>query len=530
MCGGPSEQPGTPGTPASADGPGLREQRFQAIYDSVNDGILILDPVTSAILDVNRRVREWFGYATQELLELDLGRLAFGLWPYTRETAQEWVRKAAEGTPQTFEWLCTTRGGNLIWLDMNLRMADLGGQDRLVATAGNITQRKRIEMENAARLKRAEAQNSVSLALAGVGPDYAAALRLIAHHLAVQVGDLCTLDLLGADGRLHPSELAQPYVGGEALLPDYRQLAPLALGGPGAGQVAQSGQALRLEGQALEQVLPLVRTEFQPYFERFRIHSLMVVPMRTEGRTIGTISLAMGGASRPYSVEDQAVIQNLADRAALTITNAQLYAQNLAQAKELKKTNQELERRVEARTAELEQANARLQQMAMEDGLTRLANRRLFDSVLEKEIRRAMRNGDPLALIMGDVDFFKRYNDRHGHVAGDLCLQEIGAVLKSVFRRVEELPARYGGEEFAVILPGADPERAQAAAEKLLHAVEARQIPHGNSEVGPYVTLSLGFVCAPVTAATTPDWFITWADEGLYRSKAEGRNRVTSAN
>jgi diguanylate cyclase (GGDEF)-like protein len=251
--------------------------------------------------------------------------------------------------------------------------------------------------------------------------------------------------------------------------------------------------------------------------------------MRTEGRTIGTIALAMGGASRPYSVEDQAVIQNLADRAALTITNARLYAENLAQARELKKTNLELERRVEERTTELEQANARLQQMAMEDGLTRLANRRHFDAVLEKEVRRALRKGEHLALIMADVDFFKRFNDLHGHVAGDGCLQAIGEVMRDLFRRVEELPARYGGEEFAVILPGADPERARKVAELLLKAMAARQIPHGGSEVGPWVTLSVGCASAPVSAATPPDWFITRADEALYRSKACGRNQVSSA-
>ncbi len=508
----------------------LNEKRFQAIYDSVNDGIFIQDPETDAILDVNHRICEWFGYSPEHMLTLDLGRLGLGLWPYTPETAREWARKAAAGTPQTFEWLCTTQGGNLLWLEVNLRIADIGGQDRLVVTAGNITQRKRAEMENAARLKRAEAQNAVSLALAGVGSDHGAALRLIAHHLAVQVGDLCTLNLVGRDGLLYPSELAQPYVGGDALLPDYRNLPPLDLGQLGTGQVVLRGQAIRLESRPLEEILTLVRPEFRAYFERFRIHSLLIVPMRIEGRTIGTIALAMGGASRPYSVEDQAVLQNLADRAALTITNARLYAENLAQASELKKTNQELERRVEERTAELERANAQLQQMALEDGLTRLANRRHFDAVLEKEIRRAMRKGDQLSLIMGDVDFFKRFNDLYGHVAGDSCLQAIGEVMKQVFRRVEELPARYGGEEFAVILPGADAQRAQQAAESLLKAVEARHIPHENSDASPYVTLSLGYVSAQVNAGTTPDWFIIWADEGLYRSKAGGRNRVSSAN
>jgi len=514
----------------SSTGLSLNEKRFKAIYDSVNDGIFIQDPETGTILDVNQRICEWLGYSPEQVLQLDLGRLGIGLWPYTQDTAREWARKAVEGAPQTFEWLCATQDGNLIWLEVNMRMADIDGQLRVVVTAGNITQRKRSEMEKAARLKRAEAQNAVSLALAGVGPDYEAALKLIAHHLAVQVGDLCTLNLLGEDGLLHPFEVAQPYVDGNSLLPEYRSLAPVALDHPGAGQVACSGEALRLEGLTPEGILPFVPAEFEAYLERFRIHSLLIVPMRADGRTMGTIALAMGGASRPYSVEDQAVIQNLADRAALTITNARLYAENLAQATELKKTNQELERRVEARTAELELANVRLQQMAMEDGLTRLANRRHFDAVLDKECRRAMRSGGYLALIMGDVDFFKRFNDLNGHVAGDTCLQTIGEVLKQVFRRAKELPARYGGEEFAVILPGADPESAQHCAELLLEAVAARQIPHGASDVGPYVTLSLGFVSAQVTAETTPDWFLIWADEGLYRSKAGGRNRVSAAN
>ena len=171
-----------------------------------------------------------------------------------------------------------------------------------------------------------------------------------------------------------------------------------------------------------------------------------------------------------------------------------------------------------------------LRQQAHLDGLTGVFNRRCFDERLAAEWSRAARAGSALSVVMADVDFFKRFNDLYGHVAGDGCLQAIGAVLKDVFRRVEELPARYGGEEFAVILPGAGPETAQQAAEKLLRAVEALRIPHATSDAGPHVTLSLGYVSARVTAGTTPDWFITWADEGLYRSKAAGRNRVTCAN
>lgn len=516
------------GDPGEPSGEALSEQRFQAIYDSVSDGIFIQDLETGAILDVNRRMCEWFGLEPEAFRTLTLGTLGLGLWPYTPEKALEWTQKAAAGAPQTFEWLCSTQAGQLVWLEVSLRRAALGAQDRIVATAGNITRRKRMEMEHTARLKRAEAQNAVSLSLAGVGPDFEAALKLIAHHLAAQVGDLCTLYLLGEDGLLHPAVVSQAYVDGDPLLPDFRALPPLALGGAGEGQVAESGTALRVEDPTGGEIRARVRPEFWPYLDQFKIHSLLIVPMRTEGQAMGTISLAKGGASRAYSVEDQAMLQNLADRAALTITNAKLYARNLGQAAELRQANLDLELRVEARTLELAQANDRLQRMAMEDGLTRLANRRHFDTVLDREVRRAQRTGGSLALLLGDVDFFKRYNDHYGHVAGDGCLQAVGEVMREVFRRGEELPARYGGEEFAVILPGCTLLQAQAAAEAFRLAIEARGIAHAHSDAAPVVTLSLGYVSAEVTEATTPDWFIQRADEGLYQSKSQGRNRVST--
>lgn len=514
----------------------LSEQRFQAIYDAVNDGIMIQDIETGANLDVNRRLCEWLGYTQQELLAMDLGSLGLGIWPYTRDVAVEWALKAIEGVPQTFEWLCSSQGGQLIWLEVNMRRTPIGGVDRLLVTAGNITQRKKMEMEATARLKRAEAQNAVSLALAGVGPDYRAALKLIAQHMAVSLGDLCVLDLIGPDGLLRTEVITQAYLGGDALLPDLAGLPPRAAGvlGPGettcAGHVAGTGEAIRLEQSSWREIQERMSREYHPYLEQFKVHSLLVVPMRTEGATIGTITLAKGGSSRAYSVEDQAALQNLADRAALTITNARLYAENLEQARALRESNQELEKRVEERTAQLEKANAKLQEMAMQDGLTGLANRRHFDATLENEVRRARRNGGCVALLMGDVDFFKRFNDRYGHQAGDACLQEVAQVMRDVFRRAEDLPARYGGEEFAVIVAGASPDQAAFSAEMLRKAVEARAIPHADSQVSEVVTLSIGMVCAQVNAETTPGWFIARADEALYISKANGRNRVSSAD
>lgn len=514
----------------------LSEQRFQAIYDSVNDGILIQDLDSGATLDVNRRMGEFLGLTQQQMLRMELADLGLGIWPYTREVAIDWALKAIQGEPQTFDWLCSHPSGKLVWLQLNMRRTPIGGVDRLLVTASNITDRKRTEMEAAGRLKRAEAQNAVSLALAGVGPDYGAGLKLIAQHMASSVGDLCILDLVGDDGLLHTEVVCQPYIDGEALLPRLCDLVPAATGIPGpgsmlgAGQVAGTGESLRLERSSPQEIRGHLTPAYHPYLDHFRVHSLLIVPMRTEGGTIGTITLAKGGSSRPYSMEDEATLQSLADRAALTITNARLYARNLEQAEELRRANQELEQRVEERTAELEKANARLQEMAMQDGLTGLANRRRFDAVLDQEVRRARRTGGFVALLLGDVDFFKKFNDRYGHLAGDECLKAVARVMKDVFRRAEDLPARYGGEEFAVIIPGSTPEQAAFSAQMLRKAVENLGISHEDSTAARVVTLSVGFAVAQVTEETTPAWFIARADEGLYISKANGRNLVSRAN
>ncbi len=514
----------------------LSEQRFQAIYESVNDGILIQDLDSGATLDVNHRFGEFLGLSQQQLLATELADTGLGIWPYTREVAIDWALKAIQGEPQTFDWLCPHPSGQLVWLEVNMRRTCIGGVDRLLVTASNITARKRLEMEATARLKRAEAQNAVSLALAGVGPDYGTALKLIAQHMSTSVGDLCILDLVGDDGLLHTEVVSQPYIGGDPLLPALESLAPMAAGvlGPGAllgaGQVAGTGQSLRLERATPGEVREHLPAAFHPYLDHFRVHSLLVAPMRTEGSTIGTITLAKGGSSRAYSMEDEATLQSLADRAALTITNARLYARNLEQAEALRRANQELERRVEERTAELEDANARLREMALQDGLTGLANRRRFDTTLDNEVRRARRTGGWVALLLGDVDFFKKYNDRYGHLAGDECLKAVARVMRDVFRRAEDLPARYGGEEFAVVIAGSTPEQAAFSAQRFRKAVESLGIPHADSSVSEVVTISVGYVVARATEASSPAWFISRADEALYISKANGRNRVTQAD
>jgi diguanylate cyclase (GGDEF)-like protein len=178
---------------------------------------------------------------------------------------------------------------------------------------------------------------------------------------------------------------------------------------------------------------------------------------------------------------------------------------------------------------ELDAANRRLAELSETDALTGIANRRLFDRRLAEEWLRALRHGLPLALLMVDVDFFKRYNDRHGHTAGDACLQRVAALLAGCARRADELLARYGGEEFVLLLPHCAPDDACVQAERCREVVDAAAIPHDDSPLGRAVTLSIGVATIPLGAdEADPQHLVRLADAALYRAKREGRNRVVA--
>ncbi len=192
---------------------------------------------------------------------------------------------------------------------------------------------------------------------------------------------------------------------------------------------------------------------------------------------------------------------------------------------EIQAANAQLEESVRKRTAELEEANQRLSTLSTTDSLTGLANRRKFDQVWQTEWQRAMRQGTSLAVIMLDVDFFKRYNDHCGHQAGDACLQQVANILAGGIQRAGELVARYGGEEFVLVLPGADATDAQASAERIRAAVQAAAIAHPDSPLGPVVTVSLGLAASIPRVGSPPEQLLRAADDALYQAKAEGRNR-----
>lgn len=201
---------------------------------------------------------------------------------------------------------------------------------------------------------------------------------------------------------------------------------------------------------------------------------------------------------------------------------------NLQLIQQLRNTNVLLEDQVRERTKELNEKNKLLEDISNTDALTSVANRRHFDSFLNIECKRLSRSTSSISLIMCDIDHFKTFNDTYGHQAGDECLKNVAAALRSIARRETDFIARYGGEEFVIVLPDTKLEMAVHIAEKARDAVKKLGIPHKNNAHEKVVTMSFG-VSSMSSGESNKDYasiLISKADEALYAAKEGGRNRV----
>ncbi|TFH86306.1 diguanylate cyclase [Billgrantia azerbaijanica] len=248
------------------------------------------------------------------------------------------------------------------------------------------------------------------------------------------------------------------------------------------------------------------------------------------------IQALMDRAERTSSVQDSAfglfetavVLEDQVRRRTRQLEAALRENEKITRALEQAKARMEEEIRQRVQTQDaLEVANRQLEALSVTEPLTGLANRRGFDTVLAAEWQRAMRRETSIGVAMADIDTFKRYNDRYGHLAGDDCLRKVAAALRQSVRQ-RDLVARYGGEEIVLILPGADEATTRQAAERARAAVAALEIRHVDSVAG-VVTVSVGVASMIPATGLGPDRLLALADAALYRAKAEGRNRVCVA-
>ena len=181
--------------------------------------------------------------------------------------------------------------------------------------------------------------------------------------------------------------------------------------------------------------------------------------------------------------------------------------------------------KLEEATRKLRRANKKLENVSYTDSLTGLHNRRYFNMIYDRELKRAKRNNSYITFMMLDIDFFKQYNDTYGHVEGDFALKSVAKVLKDTLRRPADFVFRLGGEEFGVLLVQTDESNSAKLARDICDDIRGREIKHENSKVNQYLTMSIGVVCCIADDALNDDILISRADEMLYEAKETGRDR-----
>ena len=321
---------------------------------------------------------------------------------------------------------------------------------------------------------------------------YAIALDLLNHHEVQDVLD--TIILRG-------SELLKSPIGFLDLLDGDM----LVIQATTEAVKAEKGRRIplktaRLTERAIQTRKPQLVKDYVHRADRLKIHdpyrlrAACSFPIVLNDRAVGAISLGRTQPNQPFTLEDVATMRSLAQMAALAFQNANLFEET--------------------------------RRKSITDGLTGIANRRRFDSFLSQEWAHAMRTKEPLALIMADIDSYKKYNDTYGHAEGDKCLRRIARVMQALGRRTSDLAARYGGEELALILPVTTLSDAKRLAQELRNQVEALRIPHQTSEVKPWVTISVGVAAMIPTRNSDPSSLINLADRALYKAKRTGKNGV----
>ncbi|CAM3863304.1 sensor domain-containing diguanylate cyclase [Rheinheimera salexigens] len=243
-------------------------------------------------------------------------------------------------------------------------------------------------------------------------------------------------------------------------------------------------------------------------FDREDIRSVLCCAMRAGDKVIGFVGCDMVSRTRVWTSNDLRRLKLVGEMIANTL-------QNVAYRRSLQSMQQQLLT-----------ANAELQQQAMQDGLTGIANRRQFDQCLQQELHRSARSETPLSLVMLDIDRFKPYNDHYGHQAGDDALKQLATCLTKVLKRQGDIAARYGGEEFALILPDSTLEDAVNVSKQIQQLLIELAIEHKHSDISNYLTVSIGCCSVVANKDTEPSQLIKAADKALYAAKTNGRNRI----
>lgn len=531
------------------------ETNYRSIFDAANDAFFIHDAATGVILDVNSKMCEMFGCTAEEAHSLDVTAASEGDPGQVRENAYERIRKAVQGEPQLFEWLAKDRNGREFWVEVNLKLATIGGNDRILAVVRDISERKRVEEQlretNQALKALVESAplSILSLTTEGLVTIWnPAAEKMLGWTQEEVLGKF--IPTVSEDKREEACGLMQRVVQGESFTDVHvsrrkkdgtsidlsLSVAPLY---DSQGKVngimsvmsditdrKKTEEALKLQTSALNAVSDQIiitdlngKVEFvNPAFEKDtgfsleevvgkdsrlirsgcfdeRIYNAIVDTVKS-GRTWHgeTTNKRKDGSS---SIDDLTITPVINDDG--VIEHLVTVKRNITE----KKVYQE-----------------KLDHLAHHDPLTGLPNRLLFGDRLIHQLAESKRNEEMLAVMFLDLDRFKLINDTLGHNIGDELLKEVSKRLTASLREVDTI-ARMGGDEFTIILSHIMAEHdAQLVADKI-HGTLSRPFMLGGREL--FVTASIGISIYP-NHGTNAETLVRNADTAMYKAKELGRN------
>lgn len=466
------------------------EARFRAIFEQAAVGIVQIS-LTGEYLRVNQRFCELVGYTEAELRTKTFQEITE---PEDLEYCQRSIEELRTSDRSTcaIEKRYRCQNGRLVWANVSISLVRdaIMNPQYYICVIEDIRDRKAAEAALRQQAKKEQALNRL--------------IQIIRSSL-----DLSTIFSTAATEisrflDVHCTQIVQyqPDRGIWLIVADYCQdsRSPSRLG----LEISDAGDAITDRLKQIEVIDSYDTKNCEDEINRYLAEEFsgkgLIVPLRVGEGVWGYLSLSKS-VSHAWQASEVEIAGTVADQLAIAIQQCQLYQQ-------------------------LETANQELQSLISIDSLTQVANRRRFDEHLHQEWTRLAQEQLPLALILCDVDYFKRYNDTYGHQAGDECLQKVAHAMRCAVKNPADLVARYGGEEFAVILPNTTLEGALSVAEMIRQQVSQFNIPHAASAVSDRITVSLGVACTIPDLQKSPQSLILGSDEALYQAKHLGRNRA----
>ena len=466
------------------------EERFRNAFDHAVIGMALLG-LDGRFLTVNPSLCGIAGYTAQELLTTNFQSITH---PDDLEFDLDQMRQMLEGEILSYEIerCLNLRRGSEAWVLLSVSLVRDAGEQPLyfLVQLQDITKRKRAEDE----LQEAHAELTVrvgelerrtrEMGLIGEMGEFLQSCRSVGEAYKIMARTVRQL-FPATGGALLAFDAARNHV--EAVI-SWGEMQSETYFSPDDCWGLRRNRMHVVESTGHEMVCPHVITD-----DETPCRDYLCLPLIAQRETLGLLHL-MAPENQTFSEDRQQLARTVSEQISLALANLHL--------------------------------QERLRNQSIRDPLTGLFNRRYLEESLEREINRALRSKKPLGLIMLDIDHFKKFNDTHGHDAGDAVLREVATMLGSHLRKADSA-CRYGGEEFTLILPEADLEAACQKAEQMREAAKRLQIHYGRQTIGP-ITLSLGVACFP-SHGTSGDELLHAADTALYQSKAAGRDRVSAA-